>query len=57
MATNKLYSDEDVQKAINAIESGRTPSWASMRYGIPVSSLKRKHRQFKQEKDDEEATT
>lgn len=52
MATNKRYSDEDVEKAIKAIESGHEAKWASMRYGVPKATLVRKHKAFKQEQVD-----
>jgi len=53
MATYQRYSVEDLQKAINSVESGRDFNWASMRYGVPVATLRRKHKQFKQEKSDD----
>jgi len=53
MATYRRYSDEDLAKAIKAVESGHTYQWAGMRYGVPKDTVRNKHKQFKQEKQHE----
>jgi hypothetical protein len=55
VSTYRQYRDDDLTKAINAIEQGHTALWAARRYGVPKSTLQRKYQMFKQEKDNEKA--
>ena len=53
MSTYKQYEDDDLTKAIEALEQGHTALWAARRYGVPKSTLQRKYQVFKQEQSNE----
>lgn len=55
MSTYSRYSGDDLTKAFDALEQGHTTAWVARRYGVPKSTLSRKYREFKKEKDDEKA--
>jgi len=44
MASYSRYGDQDVEKAIKAVESGRTVDFAARRHGVPKTTLQRKLR-------------
>jgi hypothetical protein len=53
VSTYKQYEDDDLTKAIEALEQGHTALWAARRYGVPKSTLQRKYQVFKQEQNNE----